>query len=336
MKISVIIPVYNSQKYLPECIESIRKQTYQNLEILLIDDGSKDESGKICDEYAEKDKRIHVIHQKNSGTSAARNTGLKHATGDYVMFMDNDDYWKGKHSLEKLVQQLKESEPDVLMFSSISYWQNRQEYVEPKQTCKRENIKGKSRAEVLSCLIEKGLLYRAVWVKVIKKSLILEKNLFFVEGIRNEDSEWTAKLLLYAQTYDWVEAPFYVYRKGHENAQTSKPNTYRTVLDLKEIFLKYVEIAKKNKKVWEPEFYSVYLSYFAYLYSVWMAQADMLSGEDIKQDIQEMKKYASILKYDLDPSVKLVKKVYRIAGYRITAKLLNIYMKRKYHVQDEN
>ena len=89
--ISVIVPIYNGEKYLEECLESIINQTYKNLQIILIDDGSKDKSGKICDEYAKKDKRIEVIHKENAGVSAARNTGLDNARGEWITFIDADD-----------------------------------------------------------------------------------------------------------------------------------------------------------------------------------------------------------------------------------------------------
>lgn len=89
--ISVIVPIYNGEKYIEECLESIINQTYKNLQIILIDDGSKDKSGKICDEYAKKDKRIEVIHKENAGVSAARNTGLDNARGEWITFIDADD-----------------------------------------------------------------------------------------------------------------------------------------------------------------------------------------------------------------------------------------------------
>ena len=91
-KISVIIPVYNTEKYLHRCIDSVLAQTYQDFELLLIDDGSKDSSGNICDEYAEKDSRVKVFHKENGGVSSARNVGLDHAQGDWVTFVDSDDY----------------------------------------------------------------------------------------------------------------------------------------------------------------------------------------------------------------------------------------------------
>ena len=91
-KVSVIVPIYNVEKYIAECIESIIKQDYRNLEIILVDDGSPDKSGEICDFYKNKDERIIVIHKKNAGVSAARNSGLDAATGDFVCFVDGDDY----------------------------------------------------------------------------------------------------------------------------------------------------------------------------------------------------------------------------------------------------
>ena len=90
--ISIIVPVYNVEYYLHECLESLVNQTYFNLEIILIDDGSKDASGKICDEYAAKDSRIVVVHQENAGVSQARNCGIEMASGEYIMFVDSDDW----------------------------------------------------------------------------------------------------------------------------------------------------------------------------------------------------------------------------------------------------
>ena len=92
MLISVIIPVYNSEKFLNRCVDSVLKQSYKELDIILIDDGSSDKSGEMCDQYAQMDKRVRVIHQKNRGVSAARNSGLDVAIGDYCTFVDSDDY----------------------------------------------------------------------------------------------------------------------------------------------------------------------------------------------------------------------------------------------------
>lgn len=112
--ISVIVPVYNVEKYIHKCIDSILNQTYENLEIILVDDGSPDNSGRICDEYAEKDKRIMVIHKENQGVSSARNVGLDRMNGTYVIFIDSDD-WVENNCIEILYNKAKENDADVVL-----------------------------------------------------------------------------------------------------------------------------------------------------------------------------------------------------------------------------
>ena len=101
-KVSIIVPVYNVQSYIHKCIDSLKEQTFRDIEIILIDDGSTDDSGKICDAYAEKDDRIRVIHKKNEVLSQARNDGIKASASPYIMFVDSDD-WVDKHYLEYLL-----------------------------------------------------------------------------------------------------------------------------------------------------------------------------------------------------------------------------------------
>ena len=110
--LSVIVPVYKVEPYLHRCIDSIRNQTYKNLQIILVDDGSPDNCGKICDEYAELDARIIVVHQKNGGASAARNKGLRYAVGDYVAFVDSDD-WIASTMYETLVRMIERNDLDI-------------------------------------------------------------------------------------------------------------------------------------------------------------------------------------------------------------------------------
>lgn len=131
MKVSIIIPVYKVEKYLRKCLDSVVNQTYRNIQIILVDDESPDGCGKICDEYAEKDERIEVIHQKNGGVSSARNTGLKHVSGDYVMFVDSDDYID-LCCVEKCVEAMTD-DIDLLWFNYIS------EYPDKSKCPKEEN-----------------------------------------------------------------------------------------------------------------------------------------------------------------------------------------------------
>ena len=121
--ISVIVPVYKVEKYIHKCVDSIINQTYKNLEIILVDDGSPDECGKICDEYAEKDNRIIVIHQKNSGQCVARNMGLKKMSGEYVAFVDSDDYLE-KDYLQKMREGIQDKQMAISGFKQVDFYGN--------------------------------------------------------------------------------------------------------------------------------------------------------------------------------------------------------------------
>ena len=132
-KVSVIIPVYNVEKYLKECIQSVLRQTYKNLEIILVDDGSKDNSGNICDEYAKRDERIKVIHKKNGGLSDARNAGIDICTGEYIAFLDSDDFIE-EDMYEFLVKNLEKAKADISICQVYYVYKN------AKQTTHTPNV----------------------------------------------------------------------------------------------------------------------------------------------------------------------------------------------------
>ena len=113
-QISVIIPVYNVEKYLSDCVESVLRQTYTDLEIILVDDGSKDASGRICDDYAKQDLRVRVIHKQNGGLSSARNAGIESANGQYLYFLDSDD-WIAENAIELLYEAIKNTQSDLAL-----------------------------------------------------------------------------------------------------------------------------------------------------------------------------------------------------------------------------
>lgn len=119
LKISVVIPVYKVESYLHQCVDSVLSQTYENIEVILVDDGSPDSCPEICDQYANADTRVKVIHQKNGGLSAARNAGVQCASGNYLAFLDSDDFWNDRTALERLVCRLQITNADVLNYSYV-------------------------------------------------------------------------------------------------------------------------------------------------------------------------------------------------------------------------
>lgn len=327
IKLSIVVPVYNSSKYLGACLDSLLQQTYENLEVIIVDDGSTDESGDICDRYAAQDPRIKVTHTRNSGTSSARNLGMQLATGDYLTFIDNDDFWYSDTCLASVIEQLEAQHPDVLMHMNLLYDNPSSRYDDYSYPNIQDEIHPKDGVASLSRIISEGLMTRAAWNKVISVPLLRENDITFPIGKRNEDSDWTGKLILCARSFAWHDQPFYVYRKGHEYAQTSKPLEKSHVTDLSEILL--ARIPEVDDRIEDPAARIVYYSYWAYPYSVWMAQQAVCwkSSRDVP-DYGKMKDLAYVLRGDLDPSVRKVAKLYHIAGFGLTTKILSVYLKR--------
>lgn len=180
--ISVIIPVYNVETYVKECIESVIQQTYKDLEVIIIDDGSTDNSGKICDQYAELDRRIMVIHQKNQGVSAARNKGLDIAKGDYIVFVDSDDYIEND-MIERLYKALLESSSDLVICNYKEIYEDIKVENEKKGPLKNEILLS---YEAIEKLFESGSWYYVVpWNKIYRKELW--NQIRFPKGYIHED-----------------------------------------------------------------------------------------------------------------------------------------------------
>ncbi len=195
--ISVIIPVYNVENYLRECIDSVLCQTYGNFEIILVDDGSTDSSGGICDEYVDRDERISVIHQKNAGPSKTRNTGLENATGEYIYFLDSDDYIE-KNALELLVNTAESNDADLVFFDAHSFSDDgaevKQGYV----------VKGtyetNSGYEILAELHRNKDYHCSVVLLFISKTLLNNNNIRFLESAYcSEDMLFTYKVYCSSQ-----------------------------------------------------------------------------------------------------------------------------------------
>ena len=209
--ISVIVPIYNVEEYLPTCIESILNQTYKDLEILLIDDGATDNSGKICDEYAKRDNRCVVIHQQNKGLSGARNTGLNHATGEYISFIDGDDYIHPQ-MLEILYEALQKGDYD---FSMITFKQvEKYSKEDVAVTVNNKNtliVKLSSLMKRLYNVNDSSLKwsevnFQVVWNKLYKRSLI--SNLRFKQT-SSEDIEFNNRVYLRVKSCILVNVPLY-------------------------------------------------------------------------------------------------------------------------------
>lgn len=256
-KISVVIPVYNVEKYLSECLDSVVNQTYKNLQIILVDDGSTDFSGKICDVYAEKDNRITVVHQKNAGAGAAKNTGLDLVKGEYFSIIDSDDYIE-LDMYEKMVNSLEKYNADIVQCLFRNVFVN-------DSFDRKYKIKGNYPKVLTSKSFLKEYLYdwkyAIFWNKLFKSSLL--KEIRFPVGRKIDDEFFTYKLVCNAKKVVNIDNILYNYRM-RKTSVMNENNTDRLIYDRIDCFIErynyvsdiYPSLKKKyNLKLYDDLLY---------------------------------------------------------------------------------
>ena len=219
---SIIIPVYNVERYIDNCIQSIISQTFHNYELLLIDDGSTDNSYQCCCRYSKENKQIKVFHTENRGASAARNFGIDQASGQYILFIDSDDFLKNIHALELIEQRISEYEEDTILYGCID-----KDLATGKETISRKydlsQINNQPKEHILKYLYESGNFPGAAWIMCTKLSLINEKAIRFPINMTAEDYYWISCILHFSNKIGAINMPLYVYHKNRINSITSHP-----------------------------------------------------------------------------------------------------------------
>ena len=251
-KVTIIIPVYNVEKYLREAIDSAINQTYKNLEIILIDDGSTDNSGKICDEYAKLGDRIKVIHKINGGLSDARNAGLDNATGKYIMFLDSDDFFE-LDAAEKMYNEIEEKDADYVIGNYINVTDEGEKWERPVFDLE------KFKPFKLSIYDYKNsffIMNSGVWNKIFKKEFIDKLNLRFVLGLPAEDAIFTTYCFMKAEKVYYTPHIVLNYRQRAEGSISNSCSR------------KYFDgINKAYRIIYENFRDNGHLGYYRYFYS---------------------------------------------------------------------
>lgn len=240
--ISVIIPVYNVEKYLRQCVDSVLAQTYQNIEIILVDDGSTDSSGDICDEYKNIDNRIIVIHQKNAGLSEARNAGLDVANGLYISFIDSDD-WISKDNLEKMISEIKIHDSDFVFSDGFNFEESQKGYDIKQGYIRKRKYETDTGENVFEQLQKRKDFHCAVQMYLWKKFFLDKYGLRFYPDILYEDMLFTYKAFLLADSVAHCHEKLYHRRFRQGSIVTSRP-TKKNFISAKTV---YEEVAKLSQ-----------------------------------------------------------------------------------------
>lgn len=228
--ISIIVPVYNVQKEIDKCVESLINQSYKNIEIILVNDGSTDKSGLICNKYSKLDSRINVIHKENGGLSDARNVGIKAATGEYLLFVDSDDNIE-LDSCEVFIKSLNKRKVDIVVGEARRIEGDNISYLKHSNLT---NGKEYSSREYIKLAIEALEWYAPSWLNLYKREFILKKAIFFKKGILHEDMQILPKLFLEADTIIYMQYCFYNYQI-REGSITQSNNKTKNIESMKNI-----------------------------------------------------------------------------------------------------
>lgn len=315
--ISVIIPVYNVERYLKECVDSVLAQDYKDIEIILVDDGSTDASPLICDQLEEKSNRIITIHKQNGGASDARNTGIKAATGKYILFLDGDDFWDDRYAVSKLVNRITKTKADVLNFSYKKYYENTN-----KKVLYLSGIEAMPEGLIGLCdqlefLTKRGLYIASACNKMIRRSLFTEK-LFFRKNVYSEDIEWCAKLMATAKSMDFSCENFYCYRqRGNSVSHTIDTKKCE---DLCNNIIECFKIAHTVDEKLKKYMYK----YISYQYGTFFIVQSLTESVQ-KKSIIMLEKYAWVLSYhDHNKKLMFLNISCKLVGYKNTCILVRM------------
>ena len=318
MRFSIIIPCYKVEQYIHQCVNNVLAQTYGDYEIIFVEDGSPDGSPAICDEYAQKDKRIVVIHKPNGGLSDARNAGLDIAQGDYVIFLDSDDWWDDNNALSKIDACLRESGADIIIFGMKKFFSQENRYGDERIPHKCDKaMSAMSTLQLFQHYMRNNVFIASACDKVVSRELIDIDKQRFVKHQLSEDIEWCCKLLQKDPMIDVLEDAFYVYRQQVSTSITSNVGA-KNINCILDVINRY---AKTDAS--EP-----LLHYMANQYVLLITNFMRLSDEEQKPIEDDVRKLWWLVSYNWYPYVRLVSKV-KFLGYGIVKHLLRVYYKIK-------
>lgn len=275
IKISIIVPVYNVEDYIEKCLESLFIQTLEDIEIIIVNDGSTDKS--ISKIYKYNDKRVKVINQENAGLSAARNTGLSVACGEYVMFVDSDDFINHKEALIKMYEKIKEEKSDILVGNAYIYFDeenqrplnsiDKGDFISPLDTTKY----------MIKCL-ENNNIFVPVWLYMYKREFLNENQLEFKQGIYHEDEEFTPRVLIKAKQISIYNNCFYSYRQRIGSIMNNK--NLKRATDVFDICFYMENMSKNMSDKYQRLLFRNYLANMA------IAQIEKYQLKDVDKKIQ--------------------------------------------------
>ncbi len=322
--LSIVIPVYNAEKYLDACFDSIKRQKFADYEVIIIDDGATDNSPEICDRYAETDSRVKVYHLQNGGPSRARNIGFDKANGKYVYCIDNDDCIYDEYHFTKIYDYLLENEVDILQTGAT--------YISDEANAKETVVDYTDVPEFPSDKIEKYVDWlvknnkfeTSCWSKIIKTDFLRENKLYFDENLVVEDFDWNMRFFQCVKSYSILKSASYihVFRQGSiSSAKGAK--RHKNCVDQIETIKKYAKLFQTDG--FSTEINKSLLPFLTYQYYITISVASSLDKEYKKDIKKSLKQTKFITKFSSGKKQKLLKLIYNLFGFNVLTFVLTYY-----------
>lgn len=315
MKVSVIIPVYNVKPYLERCVQSVFIQDYSDMEIILVDDGSTDGSGDLCDQIATWASYIYVVHQPNQGLSAARNTGIRHATGEYIAFIDSDDQWLLDSGLSTLLPQ-GNAASDLIIFKNVDIWRHglKTKIRDYDVDC----INSRDAQAIFTYLVLTQQFRMSACFLLVRRQLLIDHDIFFPIGYISEDIQWSLHLWQHARTVTFTNLELYGYFHRAESLSTTPS-------------LKAYDSYDKMFTYWKTECDKGCVNALAiriYLANLWVSRGyafNKLKATGKPSALVMMERHVDLLQYAATPKSRRAAKMTKVFGVHNTIVVLGWY-----------
>ena len=316
MKVSYIIPVYKAEKYLAKCVESLTSQTFKDLEIILVDDGSPDGSPALCDQLAAMDNRIRVIHKSNGGAASARNEGIRAAQGEYIIFCDADDFWRTDSYLEELVHKAcAHPECDFVNFNCSYYYDSNGRYRD-FVAYSDELLSPMDKNTVVISLVKSGTFPMSPCTKIIKREFLMKNAIWFPEGTISEDIPWFIKMVDCSHNTLFYNDYQYAYRQEVATSVTHSTGGIKDLLVIVENGVKEIDSLTFNENAKES-----LLSFYAYELCILLTSYPE-ANKEIKNRIRNL---LWLLDYQQNPKVAQVNRLKNKIGLSLSIRALRLY-----------
>lgn len=323
--LSFILPVYNVEAYLQECIDSILQQITPQCEIILVDDGSTDSSGEICESYARSNPQIHLVKKENGGLSSARNAGIPVARGRYITFIDSDDKIF-PNAVAEILRWIQAEKMDLCFLQAVKlYPDGTQESM--GEGIVRDGLRGQKREDAVKHLASRPKYPGSAWAKLYRREFLLENDLHFPYDRRySEDLGFMRDCILRAKSMDVLDIPYYLYRQNRKGSITNRI-TSQNFNGLLCFIIESVEKLTVNKKPKDTA--SRYaMGFAAYEYGVLLLLYHQIPDGDKKAALAKLKKYKWILRYANNRKGHAISFCCGLLGIRLTSILVYQYRKR--------